>query len=118
MIQPLGDRVVVRPAPEETESEAGILRPDIGVEKPVHGIVVAVGEGHWDHVHFQSMARGFGEPAEHIVKPRPMMVKVGDHVLYGKYSGSEVDIDGDKVLFMREDEILGILPAEAKVALP
>lgn len=108
MIIPLGDRVVVRAAPEETESDGGIVRPDIGVEKPVHGIVVAVGEGHWDHPVMEQ-----GEWC-----PRLLRVKVGDHVLYGKYSGSEVDIDGDKVLFMREDEILGILPAEAKVALP
>lgn len=93
MIIPLGDRVVVRAAPEETESDGGIVRPDIGVEKPVHGIVVAKGTACKE-------------------------VKKGDHVLYGKYSGSEVDIDGDKVLFMCEDEILGILPAEAKVALP
>lgn len=105
MIIPLGDRVVVRAAPEETESDGGIVRPDIGVEKPVHGVVVARGEGYWG-----TDRDGF--------TLRPLTVKVGDHVLYGKYSGSEVDIDGDKVLFMREDEILGILPAEAKVALP
>lgn len=93
MITPIGDRVVIKPAPDVKFSQYGIERPDIGIEKPVHGEVLAV-----------------GLETEYVTK--------GDHVLYGKYSGSEIEIDGEKVLIMREDEILGILPAKSKVATP
>lgn len=93
MIKPIGDRVVIKPAPDVKFSEGGIERPDIGIEVPVHGEVLAVGL-------------------------ETKYVTPGDHVLYGKYSGSEISVDGEKLLIMREDEILGVLQAESKVALP
>ncbi len=87
-IRPLADRVVVKPAEAEEKTASGIIIPDTAKEKPQKGTVVAVGPGK---------------------KDEPMTVTVGDTVLYGKYSGTELNIDGDDVLIMRESDILGIV---------
>ena len=87
-IQPLADRVVVEAAPAETKTASGIIIPDNAQEKPQKGTVVAVGNG---------------KPEE------PMTVKVGDTVLYGKYAGTEVAIEGKDVLIMRESDIFAIV---------
>lgn len=92
-IQPLADRVVVRPAPAEEKTKGGLYIPDTGKEKPQHGEVVAVGEG-------KQTESGA------IIKPQ---VKVGQKVLYGKYSGTEINIDGEELLIMRESDIFAIL---------
>ena len=87
-IQPLADRVVVKAAEAETKTKSGIIIPDSAKEKPQKGEVVAVGPGKIDE---------------------PTTVKVGDTVLYGKYSGTEISIDGSDYLIMRESDILAIV---------
>lgn len=87
-IQPLSDRVLVAPQEAETKTASGLYIPDSAKEKPQQGSVVAVGKGNKDH---------------------DMTVKVGDTVLYGKYSGSELKLDGNDYLIMREDDILAII---------
>ena len=87
-IQPLSDRVLVAPQEAETKTSSGIYIPDSAKEKPQQGKVVAVGKGNKDH---------------------QMTVKVGDIVLYGKYSGSELKYEGNDYLIMREDDILAII---------
>ena len=87
-IKPLADRVLVEPQEAETKTASGIYIPDSAKEKPQQGKVVAVGTGKKDH---------------------DMTVKVGDTVLYGKYSGSELKFDGKDYLIMREDDILAII---------
>ncbi|MEZ4874207.1 MAG: co-chaperone GroES [Flavobacteriaceae bacterium] len=87
-IQPLSDRVLVEPQAAETKTASGIYIPDSAKEKPQQGKVVAVGKGKKDH---------------------EMTVKVGDNVLYGKYAGSELKLDGKDYLIMREDDILAII---------
>ena len=91
-IKPLGDRVVVKPEPAEEKTSSGMYIPDTAKEKPQRGKVVAVGPGRVEN----------GTKIE-------MTVKEGDVVLYGKYSGTEVTIDGDEVLIVRESDILGIV---------
>lgn len=91
-IRPLGDRVVVRPEAAEERTSAGIYIPDTAKEKPQRGKVVAVGPGKVEN----------GTKVD-------MTVKEGDLVLYGKYSGTEITIDGEDVLIMRESDILGIV---------
>ncbi len=92
-IRPLHDRVLVRRIEDETVSAGGILIPDNAKEKPSRGEILAVGNGkHLDN----------GDV-------RPLEVKVGDKVLFGKYSGSEVKVDGEELLVMREDDIVGIV---------
>ncbi|PZD78724.1 co-chaperone GroES [Mesonia sp. K7] len=86
--KPLADRVLVEPVAAETQTASGIYIPDSAKEKPQQGNVVAVGKGKKDH---------------------EMTVKKGDAVLYGKFSGTELKLDGKDYLIMREDEILGIL---------
>lgn len=86
--KPLADRVVVEPAPAETKTASGIYIPDSAQEKPQHGKVVAVGNGTKDH---------------------DMTVKEGDQVLYGKFSGTELKLEGKDYLIMKESEIFGIL---------
>lgn len=101
-MRPLGDRVVVKPLEEEERTKGGIVLPDTAKEKPQHGEVVAVGPGAWD---------------EEGEKRRPMDVKVGDRVLYGKYSGAEIKEDDEDYLILRESDILAIVervPAKAK----
>jgi chaperonin GroES len=93
-INPLADRVVVQPAEAEEKTKGGIILPDTAKEKPVEGKIVAAGPG---------KVSDTGE----LVK---MTVKVGDKVLYGKYSGTEVTIDGEEYLIMRESDIFAIVP--------
>ena len=93
-IQPLGDRVVVKPLEAEAKTKGGIVIPDTAKEKPQEGEVVAVGKG-------KVLDNGNLQAPE---------VKVGDRVLYGKYSGNEITTkDGDELLIMREDDILAII---------
>jgi len=93
-IQPLGDRVVVKPLEAETKTKGGIVLPDTAKEKPQEGKVVAVGKG-------KVLDSGAVQPLE---------VKAGDKVLYGKYSGNEITTkDGDELLIMREEDILAIV---------
>ena len=84
-IKPLADRVLVEPAAAETTTASGIIIPDNAKEKPQKGVVVAVGEGK---------------------KDEPISVKEGDHVIYGKFAGTEITIDDKDYLIMREDDIL------------
>lgn len=91
--RPLHDRVVVKRVEQETKSAGGIIIPDTAAEKPQQGEVVAVGPG----------ARG--DDNEII----PLDVKVGDRVLFGKWSGTEVKIDGEELLIMKESDIMGIV---------
>ena len=86
-IKPLADRVLVVPAPAEEKTIGGIIIPDTAKEKPLKGEVVAVGNG---------------------TKDEEMVVKVGDTVLYGKYAGTELELDGNKYLIMRQSDILAI----------
>jgi chaperonin GroES len=87
-INPLSDRVIIKPAPAEEKTKGGIILPDTAKEKPVVGEVVAVGPGKRDDG-----------------KLTPTELKVGDKVLYGKYSGTEVTLDGQEYLIMRESDI-------------
>ncbi len=92
-IKPLSDRVVIKPAEAEDMSKGGLYLPDTAKEKPQQGEVVAVGEG---------KTADSGE----LIKPQ---VKVGDKVLYGKYSGTEIKVDGDDLLIMRESDLFAIV---------
>lgn len=87
-IQPLADRVLVKPAPAEEKTIGGIIIPDTAKEKPAKGEVIAAGNG---------------------TKDEEMVVKVGDQVMYGKYAGQEIDVDGEKLLIMRQSDILAII---------
>ena len=87
-VKPLADRVIICPAQAEEVTAAGIIIPDSAKEKPLKGTVIAVGPGTKDEV---------------------MELKDGDTVLYGKYAGTELEIEGDKVLIMRQSEVLAIL---------
>lgn len=87
-IKPLADRVVVQPAPAEEKTASGIIIPDTAKEKPQRGTVVAVGPGK---------------------KDEPMTVKTGDTVLYGKYAGTELNIEGEDYLIMKESDIYAIV---------
>jgi chaperonin GroES len=91
--RPLGDRVLVKRIKEEERTKGGIVIPDTAKEKPQEGKVVAVGKGK------------YSEEGKLI----PVEVKAGDKILFGKYSGSEVKLDGEEHVIMREDDILGIL---------
>ena len=94
-IRPLSDRVIVKRLEAETKTASGIIIPDAATEKPDQGEIVAVGNGK------------MGEDG----KLQPMNVKVGDRVLFGKYSGQVFKIDGQELLTMREDDIIGIVEA-------
>ena len=93
-LNPLADRVVVKPKEAEEKTSGGIILPDTAKEKPVEGTIVAVGPG---------KSSDTGE----LIK---MTVKVGDKVLYGKYSGTEVTIGGEEYLIMRESDVFAIVP--------
>jgi chaperonin GroES len=97
--RPLHDRVVVKRIEEEAKTAGGIIIPDTAKEKPQQGEVVAVGPGARDEAG----------------KINPLDVKVGDRVLFGKWSGNEVKIDGQELLIMKESDILGILEGKASV---
>jgi chaperonin GroES len=92
-IRPLQDRVIVKRIEEEEKSKGGIIIPDTAKEKPQEGKIVAVGKGK------------VGDDGKII----PLDVKVNDRVLFGKYSGSEINMDGEEHLIMREEDILGII---------
>jgi chaperonin GroES len=91
-IRPLHDRVIVKRIEEEERSKGGIIIPDTAKEKPQEGRVVAVGPGKQDDG-----------------KVVPLGVKAGDKILFGKYSGTEIKLDGEEHLILREDDILGVL---------
>ena len=92
-IRPLQDRVIVKRIEEEEKTAGGIIIPDTAKEKPQEGEVVAVGKG----------------KADEDGKVTPLDVKVNDRVLFGKYAGSEITLDGEEHIIMREDDILGIV---------
>ena len=87
-IKPLADRVLILPAPAEEKTIGGIIIPDTAKEKPLQGEVVAVGHG---------------------TKDEEMVLKAGDNVLYGKYSGTEIEYEGVKYLMMRQSDVLAVL---------
>ena len=87
-IRPLADRVLIKPAAAEEKTFGGIMSPDSAKEKPLKGEIVAVGNG---------------------TKDEEMVVKVGDNVLYGKYVGTEIELDGEKYLIMRQADVLAII---------
>ena len=92
-MKPLADRVIIKPAPAEEKTKGGIILPDTAKEKPVIGEVVAVGPG----------------KVSDDGKKIPCEVKVGDKVLYGKYSGTEVTVEGEEYLIMREADIFAVV---------
>jgi chaperonin GroES len=92
-IRPLQDRVIVQRVEEEARTKGGIIIPDTAKEKPQEGKVVAVGKG----------------KVNDDGKLTPLDVRVGDRILFGKYSGSEIKLEGEELLIMREDDILGVL---------
>ena len=92
-IRPLQDRVIVKRIEEEEKSKGGIIIPDTAKEKPQEGKVIAVGKG-------KSNDDG---------KITPLDVKVNDRILFGKYSGTEINVEGEEHLIMREDDILGVI---------
>jgi chaperonin GroES len=92
-IRPLQDRIIVKRIPEEEKTKGGIIIPDTAKEKPQEGKVVAVGKG----------------KANEDGKVTPLDVKAGDKVLFGKYAGTEIKMDGEEHLIMREDDILGVI---------
>ena len=87
-IKPLADRVLVLPAPAEEKTIGGIIIPDTAKEKPLKGEVVAVGNG---------------------TKDEEMVLKLGDQVLYGKYAGTEIEIEGEKYLIIRQSDVLAVI---------
>ena len=87
-VQPLADRVLVRPMAAETKTASGIIIPDSAKEKPLEGNVLAVGNG---------------------TKDEEMILKEGDQVLYGKYAGTEIELDGEKLLIMRQSDVLAVI---------
>ncbi|MCX5910878.1 MAG: co-chaperone GroES [Deltaproteobacteria bacterium] len=92
-IRPLQDRLIVKRVEEEEKTKGGIIIPDSAKEKPMEGKVIAVGKG-------KLLEDG---------KIHPLDVKAGDRVLFGKYAGTEVKIDGEEHLIMREDDVLGVI---------
>ena len=92
-LRPLGDRILVKRVKEEERTKGGIIIPDTAKEKPQEGKIIAVGKGK------------YGEDGKLI----PIEVKAGDKILFGKYSGSEFKLEGEDLLILREDDILGII---------
>ena len=91
-IRPLSDRLVVKRTQEEEKTKGGIIIPDTAKEKPLEGLVVAVGSG-------TTLKNG---------KSVPMDVKTGDRVLFGKYTGTEVKVDGEDLVLLRQDDVLAV----------
>ena len=87
-LKPLADRVLISPAPAETQTVGGIIIPDTAKEKPLQGTVVAAGEGKEDE---------------------KMILKTGDNVLYGKYAGTEIEFEGEKYLIMRQSDVVAVI---------
>ena len=98
--RPLGDRVLIKRVEEEAKTKGGIIIPDTAKEKPQEGEVISVGPGARDD----------------SGKIQPLDVTVGDRILFGKWSGSEVKLDGEDLLIMKESDILGVLEADVKAA--
>ncbi|MCG3172544.1 MAG: 10 kDa chaperonin 5 [Myxococcota bacterium] len=92
-IRPVHDRVLVKRLESEQKTKGGIIIPDTAKEKPLEGLIIAVGEGR------------IGDTG----KVHPLQVKKGDKILFGKYSGAEVKIDGEEHLILREEDILGVI---------
>jgi len=92
-LRPLQDRILVKRVEEETKTKGGIIIPDTAKEKPAEGKVIAVGNGK------------LGDDGKRI----PLEIKKGDRILFGKYSGTEVKIEGDEHLIMREDDVLAVI---------
>ena len=92
-IRPLHDRVIVKREDEERKSPGGIVIPDTAAEKPIRGKIVAVGKG-------KILENG---------TVRPLDLKVGDKILFGKYGGTEVKVDGDELLVMREEDVMAVI---------
>ena len=92
-LRPLHDRVIVRRKEEERTSPGGIVIPDTATEKPIRGEIIAAGNG-------KLLENG---------DVRPLDVKIGDHILFGKYSGTEVKVEGEELLVMREDDIMAVI---------
>jgi chaperonin GroES len=95
-IRPLHDRVLIKRVEEEQKTKGGIIIPDTAKEKPAEGKVVAVGTGR----------------VQDDGKVRPLDVKKGDRVLFGKYSGTEVKVEGEELIIMREEDILGVIESK------
>ncbi|MGH8287669.1 MAG: co-chaperone GroES [Steroidobacteraceae bacterium] len=95
-IRPLHDRVIVKRLEEERTSPGGIVIPDTAAEKPIQGKIIAVGNG-------KILEDG---------KIRPLDIKVGDKILFGKYSGTEVKVDGDELLVMREEDVMAVIESK------
>ena len=87
-VKPLADRVLVKPAETEEKTTSGIIIPDSAKEKPLKGEIIAAGKG---------------------TKDEEMVLKPGDHVLYGKYAGTEIELEGEKFLIMRQSDVLAII---------
>ena len=92
-LTPLHDRIIVKPAPAEEVTKGGIIIPDTAKEKPLQGQITAVGKGRMDDTG----------------KAIPMQLQVGDNVLYGKYAGTEITIDGEEYLMMKENDVFAIV---------
>lgn len=92
-IRPLADRIMVQPEEAESKTAGGIVIPDTNKEKPMRGKVVAIGNGKYDD-------KG---------SLRPLQVKVGDKVLYGKYAGTNIELEGTDFLVMREEDVMGVI---------
>jgi chaperonin GroES len=92
-IRPLQDRIIVKRIQEEEKTKGGIIIPDSAKEKPIEGKVIAAGNG-------KVLEDG---------KVRPLDIKAGDRVLFSKYAGTEIKLDGDEVLIMREEDVLGVV---------
>jgi chaperonin GroES len=92
-IRPLQDRIIVKRVEEEEKTKGGIIIPDSAKEKPIEGKVIAVGNG----------------KVQEDGKVRPLDVKAGDRILFSKYAGTEIKIDGEEHLIMREEDILGVI---------
>jgi chaperonin GroES len=99
-LTPLHDRILIRRIEEQESVRGGIIIPDSAKEKPQEGEVIAVGKG----------------KINEEGKVRPLDVKAGDRILFGKYSGTEIKLDGDEFLIMREEEVLGILAGSSRPA--
>src|SRR5438128_3227194 len=99
-VRPLHERVLVKRFTEEERSKGGIIIPDTAKEKPIQGEIIAAGQGR----------------VSEDGKIRPLDVKKGDRILFGKYSGTEIKIDGEEFLMMREEDVLGILEGAGKSA--
>jgi chaperonin GroES len=93
--RPLGDRVLVKRVEEESRTKGGIINPDTAKEKPQEGEIVAVGPGARDEAG----------------KVQPLELKAGDKILFGKWSGTEVKVDGEDLLIMKESDVLGVITA-------